>query len=158
MRTSTVEIPTPAGVANGFRAQPDDGRTPGVLLFMDAYGLRPTLEAMATQIAADGYTVLAPNLFYRAGTSPVPAMPDDSNQEERMRFFEKAMPLMMQLSPENLALDGGAYLDYLSAIAAPGPMVAVGYCMGVRCGWWVAAAHPDRVRALAGFHGGQLVT
>ena len=62
------------------------------------------------------------------------------------------------MTPEALAADGAAYLDYLEDAAAPGPVAITGYCMGARVGWRIAAAHPDRVAALAGFHAGGLVT
>src|SRR5881227_2008710 len=158
MPTSTVEIAAPEGVADAYLARPDDRRHPGVLFIMDAYGLRPTIDEMADRIAADGYVVLAPNVFYRAGRPPVVPLPDLSDPEQRAGFFQSIRPLIGQLTPERLAADGGAYLDYLTQVASPGPVAITGYCMGARVGWWVAAAHPDRVAALAGFHAGGLVT
>ena len=156
--TVTVEIETADGVAGAHLARPDDAPHPGVLLVMDAFGLRPTIERMADRIAAAGYVVLAPNVFYRAGRSPVPPAPDLSDPVERTRFFQSLRPLMDQLTPERLAADGAAYLDRLAEVAAPGPVAIAGYCMGGRVGWRIATAHPDRVAALAGFHVGGLVT
>ncbi len=124
---------------------------------MDAYGLRPTIEEMAERIAADGYVVLAPNVFYRGGRSPVVPMPDPTDPEERASFFRSIRPLLEQLTPQRLAADGAAYLDYLAEVLA-GPVAITGYCMGARVGWWIAAAHPDRVAALAGFHAGGMAT
>lgn len=158
MHSSTVEIATPDGVANAYLARPDDGHHPGVLFIMDAYGLRTTIEEMVDRIAADGYFVLAPNVFYRAGPSPVPPMPDMSNADDRSRFFQSLRPLMSELTPQRIAADGEAYLEFLRQAGAEGPMAITGYCMGARLGWRIAAAHPDRVAALAGFHAGGLVT
>ena len=76
MQSSTVEVTTPDGVADAYLARPDDERHPGVLFIMDAYGLRPQIEEMADRIAAEGYVVLAPNVFYRAGRAPVLPLPD----------------------------------------------------------------------------------
>jgi carboxymethylenebutenolidase len=146
--SSTVQIQTQDGVADAYLARPEDEPHPGVLLLMDAYGLRPVIEEMADRIAADGYVVLAPNVFYRAGRSPVNTGTD----------FQKIRPLMADLTPERLAEDGAAYLDYLAKVASPGPVAITGYCMGGRLGWRIAAAHPDRVAALAAFHTGGLVT
>jgi carboxymethylenebutenolidase len=146
--SSTVQIQTPDGAADAYLARPDDEPHPGVLLLMDAYGVRPVIEEMADRIAADGYVVLAPNAFYRAGPSPVKPGMD----------FQQIRPLMAELTPERLAADGAAYLDYLADVASPGPVAITGYCMGGRLGWWIAAAHPDRVAALAAFHTGGLVT
>jgi carboxymethylenebutenolidase len=156
--SSTVEITAPDGVADAYLARPDHGPHPGVLFIMDAFGLRPTIEEMADRIAADGYVVLAPNVFYRAGRSPVPPGRDLSDPEQNTSVLQSVRPFIDELTPERLAADGAAYLDYLGQAAAPGPVAITGYCMGVRVGWRIAAAHPDRVAALAGFHGARLVT
>ena len=158
MNSATVDIPTPDGVANAYLTRPDEQPHPAVLFIMDAYGLRPTIEEMADRIAADGYVVLAPNVFYRAGRSPVAPPPDLSDPEQRSSFFQSIRPLIDELTPERLAADGAAYLDYLQNVAAPGPAAITGYCMGARIGWRIATAHPDRVAALGGFHAGGLAT
>jgi carboxymethylenebutenolidase len=128
-----------------------------VLFIIDAFGLRPRIEEMADRIAQRGYVVLAPNVFYRAGRAPVLPMPDFSDPDGRARFFQQVRPLMEQLTPEAIARDGEAYLDFL-ADQAPGPVAITGYCMGGRLGFRIAAAHPDRVAALGAFHAGGLVT
>jgi carboxymethylenebutenolidase len=155
---SAVDIQAPDGVADGYLSRPDDdGRHRGVLFLMDAYGLRRRIEEMADRIAKRGYAVLAPNVFYRAGRSPVIEFPDMTSEEARGEFFGKVRPLMEQLTPDRLAADGEAYLDELAKVADE-PFAITGYCMGVRLGLRIAAAHPHRVAALAGFHGGGLVT
>jgi len=124
---------------------------------MDAFGLRPRIEEMADRIAERGYAVLAPNVFYRAGRAPVLPFPDMTEEGARGEFFKSVRPLMGELTAERMATDGAAYLDELAKVA-DGPVAITGYCMGARLGWRIAAAHPDRVAALAGFHGGGLVT
>jgi carboxymethylenebutenolidase len=157
MHSSTVDVPTPDGVADAYLTSPDEGRHPGVLFLIDAFGLRPRIEDMADRIAERGYTVLAPNVFYRTGRAPVLPMPDMSDPDGRASFMKSIRPLMQELTPERIVSDGGAYLDYLAGVAAE-PFAITGYCMGVRLGWRVAAAYPDRVAALGGFHGAGLVT
>jgi carboxymethylenebutenolidase len=158
MGSATLDIQTPDGVADAYLSTPDDGeRHPGVLFLMDAYGLRPQIEEMADRIAQRGYAVLAPNVFYRAGRSPVLPIPDFSTDDWRGEFFAKVRPLMAQLTPERLAADGAAYFDELAKVADE-PFAITGYCMGARLGLRIAAAHPDRVAAMGGFHGGGLVT
>jgi carboxymethylenebutenolidase len=158
MQSSTVEVLTAAGAADAYLARVDERPYPGVLFIMDAYGLRPTIEEMVNRIAADGYVVLAPNVFYRAGRSPVLPLPDLTDADERTRFFRSLRPLIEELTPERIADDGAAYLEHLAGVSAPGPVAITGYCMGGRIGWRIAAAHPERVAALAGFHVGGLVT
>jgi carboxymethylenebutenolidase len=145
---ATVEIAMPDGVADAYLARSDDQIRRGVLFIMDAFGLRPAIAQMVDRIAADGYVVLAPNVFYRAGRSPVEPGMD----------FAKIRPLIAELTPERLDQDGAAYLVYLSEVASPGPAAITGYCMGGRVGWWITVAHPDRVAALAAFHTAGLVT
>jgi carboxymethylenebutenolidase len=158
MRGEVVELQMPDGVADAYRTRPDDGDDhPGVLFLIDAYGLRPRIEEMADRIAARGYAVLAPNLFYRAGRAPVLPFPDMSDEGARTEFFKNVKPLMDELTPARLAFDGAAYLDALAHVADE-PFAITGYCMGARTGLRIAAAHPDRVAALACFHGGRFVT
>ncbi|MEA2273833.1 MAG: carboxymethylenebutenolidase [Solirubrobacteraceae bacterium] len=157
VHSTAVDIRTPDGVADAYLTRPDGERHPGVLLLMDAFGLRPRIEEMADRIAERGYVVLAPNVFYRRGRSPVPPIPDMTDEGARAEFMKALRPMMDELTPERVAADGAAYLDELGKMAEE-PFALTGYCMGARLGLRIAAAHPDRIGALAGFHGGGLVT
>jgi carboxymethylenebutenolidase len=158
MSGEMIDVTTKDGVANAYLSRPDDGeRYPAVLFVMDAFGLSPQIERMADRIAARGFVVLAPNVFYRAGLAPVGAMPDMSDPAERTRFMKGLMPLIQGLTPELIVRDGGAYLDLLEKVGH-GPVAITGYCMGGRIGWRIAAAFPDRVAALGCFHTAGLVT
>jgi carboxymethylenebutenolidase len=153
MERSTVDIPMPDGAADAYVARPDGDARPGVLLIMDAYGLRPAVEEIADRIAGDGYVVLAPNVFYRSARSPI--VPLDELGPD---VFETIRPMMEELTPERQARDGSAYLDYLGELGGQEPFAITGYCMGGRVGWWITAAQPERVAALAAFHTGGLAT
>jgi carboxymethylenebutenolidase len=157
MLSETIDIETADGVADAYLARPDDARRPAVLLVMDAYGLRPQIERMANRIAARGFVVLAPNVFYRAGRAPVFPLAGIGDPEQQGRLLQQARPLIGELTPERLARDGGSYLDRLEQ-AGRGPVAVTGYCMGGRVAWRIAAAYPERVAGLAGFHAGGLVT
>ncbi|HTQ12039.1 MAG TPA: dienelactone hydrolase family protein [Fimbriimonadaceae bacterium] len=158
----SIDIATPDGVSDARLAVPtENGRYPGVLFYMDAFGVRPTIDHWIERIAAEGFVALAPNLFYRSRRAPViDDMADLQDPEKRPRLFEGLRPMMSLLTPDNVARDAGAYLECLSDLpqTAPGPVGVTGYCMGARVGIVTAAAFPDRVAAMAGFHGGNLAT
>ena len=155
---TTIDIEMPDGVADAYVARPgDEERHPGVLFVVDAYGLRPQIEQMADRIADRGFVVLAPNVFYRHGRAPVVSLEGIGDPERRTEVFGRVMPLVRGLTADVVVRDAGAYLDALADLA-DGPVGVTGYCMGGRAGWHIAAAHPDRVAALGGFHVGGLVT
>ena len=101
LRTSTVDIETPDGIADAYLAAPDDeGRHPGVLFYMDAFGPRPRLEEMADRLAAEGYVVLVPHVFYREGRAPLIDTSSLKDPDARGRLFEQIRPWMAALTPE----------------------------------------------------------
>jgi carboxymethylenebutenolidase len=157
----TLQIPTPDGLADAFAAFPEDGgQHPGVLLYMDAIGLRPVLEELAGELAGHGYYVLVPNLFYRHGSAPVVEVPEFIGQDNRVEVFSRLMPMVHALTPELALRDAAAYLDFLTSRpeVGAGPVGVVGYCMGGALALRTAVAHPGLVAAVAGFHAGGLVT
>lgn len=154
-----MDIATEDGAADAYAVRPEAGGAhPGVLMYQDAFGLRPHLMAMADRLAAAGYLVLVPNVFYRHGRAPVVELPEYIDMAARPDIVEKVMPLMGSLTPEMVARDAGAYLQWFadSPLAVPGPVGITGYCMGARLALYTAGTHPDRVAAAAGFHGGNL--
>ncbi|WP_446215087.1 dienelactone hydrolase family protein [Micromonospora sp. IBHARD004] len=161
METTTVDVPTSDGVADAYLVRPDgDGPFPAVLVFMDAFGLRPRLAEMAERIAARGYVVLVPNLFYRAGRAPLVDLSGLADPERRGAIFGQLMPFIGALTPDAVARDAGAYLDFLEARedVAAGPVAITGYCMGGTNALRAIEAYPDRIAALASFHAGRVVT
>jgi carboxymethylenebutenolidase len=153
-----IDVVTSDGVADCYLARPgDDEGHSAVLFIIDGIGLRPRIEEMADRIAAAGYVVLAPNVFYRAGRAPLWETPDLADPEARSRFMQSIGPVMTSLTPDRIAADGGAYLDRLAELA-DGPVGITGYCFGGRLGWTITAAYRDRVAALGGFHTGRMVT
>lgn len=161
MPAKTLHIPTADGHADAFAAYPDHGdRHPGVLLYSDAFGLRPELQDRARQLAAHGYYVLVPNLYYRHAPAPVITLPGHISEEIRPAVIAELWPLIQAHSTERVLRDADAYLEFLTAQpeVATGPVGAIGYCLGAALAMRTATAHPDRVAALAGFHPGFLVT
>jgi carboxymethylenebutenolidase len=159
MKRETVDVSTRDGVADAYLSRPpgQDGNHPGVLFIIDAFGLRPRIEEMVDRIAERGFSVLAPNVLYRSGRASNMEIPDLQDPAQRDPFFARLKPAMAELTPERIASDGAAYLDYLDGVAIP-PFAITGYCLGGRLGWRIAAAYPERVAALAAFHTGGLVS
>jgi len=158
---TAVDITTEDGVADAYLAHPDDGLPrPGVLLYQDAFGLRPHLRSMADRLAGAGYTVLVPNVFYRHGRTPVFDLPEFIDPSARPEIFQQIGPVMQTLTPELAMRDAGAYLQWLadSPLVVDGPVALTGYCMGARLALFTAGTYPDRVAAAAGFHGARLAT
>ena len=153
-----IDVRTADGIADSYLAHPDDGRHPAVLLISDAFGLRPRIAEMAERIADQGYTVLAPNIFYRNGRAPLFEMPDLSVPENRAPFFARLGPLRAELTPDRALADIDSYLTFLSADphTEPGPAGVTGYCMGGRLALRAAGAFGDRIGAVGVFHAGRL--
>jgi carboxymethylenebutenolidase len=158
-----IEIPAAEGTAEALvaRASTATGPVPGVILYTDAFGLRPRIRQMAQRIADWGYVVLAPNVFYREGSiaelAPVLEM---STQEGREAAGKAAFPRVGRLTPDKALPDINAWVSALARLdgVAPGPIGTTGYCMGARLAVRTATSHPDVVAACGGFHGGGLAT
>lgn len=156
-----IEVQAASGPAEAWVSTPDgSGTHPGVLLYMDAIGLRPRLHEMAERIASWGYVVLVPNVFYRDGTAAQTSPTEELDSDEaRSAFFEGAMPRVNGLTPDQSRPDTDAWLAALTERDdVSTPVGVVGYCMGVRLAIRAAGDHPELVAACAGFHGGGLVT
>jgi carboxymethylenebutenolidase len=156
-----IEIATDGGSAEAYVARPaGEGPHPGVLLFIDAIGLRPRIAEMAQRIADWGYVVLVPNVLWRSGTAEETTPKADLTQPgEREAFFAKAMPRVRALSADLAEADIGVYLRTLRGLpgVAGGPVGVTGYCMGARLAVRAANLDPG-VAAVGAFHGGGLVT
>jgi carboxymethylenebutenolidase len=151
---TTLELDLPDGTAEAYLT----GSGPGVLLFIDAIGLRPQIERMCDRIADWGYTVLAPNTLYRSGTAAETSPDGDLRAPgAREEFFQHTGPRMAELTTERLEGDIPAYLAALREHSDGTEVGVVGYCMGARLAVRAANLDPEVVAA-AGFHGGGLVT
>ncbi|OZD04841.1 dienelactone hydrolase [Rhodococcus sp. 06-235-1A] len=155
MPTKTIHIPMADGRADVFAAFPEHrGPVPGVLMYPDAFGIRPVLRDMAEKLAAHGYYVLVPNIFYRHGPAPLVALPAYIGEEARPDIVDRLMPLVHQHTAERTGRDADAYLRFLAGQpeVKDGPIGVVGYCIGGLLATRTAA-HSSRVAAVAAFHG-----
>ena len=157
---TNVEIKTPDGTCDAAFIHPKTGAHPGVLVWPDAFGLRPSMREIGKRIAAEGYSVLVPNPFYRVAKAP---FSDASNFNfQNPADMAKLRPLMASVNaPGNAEKDAAAYVAFLDAqkeVNKAKKIGTQGYCMGGPLVVKTAAALPDRIGAGASFHGGGLVT
>src|ERR1700686_4706315 len=153
-----VEIKTPDGTCDAAFIHPKSGSHPGVLIWPDAFGLRPSMRDMAKRIAAEGYSVLVPNPFYRVTKAPF----TDASNFNFATDMGKIQPLMASVNapgnPEKDAIAYVAFLDAQKQVNKSKKIGTQGYCMGGPLVVRTAAALPNRVGAGGSFHGGGLVT
>jgi carboxymethylenebutenolidase len=152
MSKRDIEIKTKDSTARASLHAPG-GAKAGVILYMDAFGLRPALDDMAERLSGQGYAVLVPDLFYRhAPYGPLDAKTafSDERTANQIRSMIGATTQGMTQS------DTSAFLDALAGQGVSGPIGTVGYCMGGARALNAAAAYPDRIKAAASFHGGNL--
>ena len=152
---SNLDVTTPDGVADSYFVHPSSGAHPGVLIWPDAFGLRPAKRQMAKRLAESGYSVLVVNQYYRSQRAPIVSTTNFA--EERATL----MPLMGSLNADTQTADAKAFVSFLDSQApvdSNRKMGTMGYCMGGPFTMRTAAAVPDRVGAAASFHGGGLVS
>jgi len=153
-----VEVVTPDGKADCYFVHPSTGAHSGVIVWPDAFGLRPAMRRMGERLARSGYSVLVVNPYYRTAKAPIlPEGADFADPTTR----DTIMSMMATLSAQTHATDAKAFVDYLDAqpsVARDRKMGATGYCMGGAITMRTAAARADRIGAAASFHGGRLVT
>jgi carboxymethylenebutenolidase len=153
-----VEIKTPDGTCDAAFIHPKSGSHPGVLIWTDAFGLRPSMRAMGKRLAAEGYSVLVPNPFYRVAKNPF----TDASTFNFATDRAKITPLMASVNaPGNAEKDAVAYVAFLDAqkqVNTKKKIGTQGYCMGGPLVMKTAAALPDRIGAGGSFHGGGVAT
>jgi carboxymethylenebutenolidase len=154
-----VMIKMPDGTCDAAFIHPTTGSHPAVLIWADAFGLRPSMREIGKRIAGEGYSVLVPNPFYRVAKAPVVANVSTFNFQTDM---PKIQPLMASINAPGAAeKDAAAYLAFLDAQSQVNKSKKIGtqgYCMGGPLVVKTAAALGSRVGAGGSFHGGGLVT
>ena len=153
-----VDIKTPDGTCDAYFVHPTKGASPGVLVWPDIFGLRPTFKDMAKRLAESGYAVLVINPFYRVQKAPTSAPNPDFNDPATRKAL---MGLAGGLTPETAIIDAKAFVPWLdsqAAVSKKHKMASTGYCMGGPFTLRTAATFPERIGAGATFHGGGLVT
>lgn len=156
MVEQNLQLTTSDGTVDAVLFTPNASKAlPGVLHIPDIASIRESHRAMARRLAAEGYSVLMPNPFYRTGRPPVFSPEIKRGTPEWMKRMQE---MIAPLTPERLEKDLCVYLDYLMSrpSTAMGKVGAVGYCIGGGTALRAAGVKPDRVGAVASFHGGGL--
>ena len=151
---SDVTITTSDGTAEAYFVRPATGTAPGVLVWPDIFGLRPAFRQMGKRLAESGYAVVVVNQFYRARKLPI--APNGANTP-----IPELLPLAQALNETTHMTDAKAFVAWLDnqpSVAKDKKIGTQGYCMGGPMAFRTAAAMPDRVGAVASFHGAGLVT
>jgi carboxymethylenebutenolidase len=152
------DIAMPDGSVQAILYRPDEAKAyPGVLFLTDIFGIRPANQGMAQRLAAKGYAVLMPNVFYRHGRLPLLDFEFKKGEERSM----KAMNALFAAEPnDKMGPDGALYADFLLARkgVSGGQIAVVGYCFTGAMALRTAAQIPDKIAAMASFHGGRLVS
>jgi carboxymethylenebutenolidase len=149
-----VTVKTPDGTADSYFVHPTTGTAPAVLVWPDIFGLRPAFRQMGKRLAESGYSVLVVNPFYRVKKAP-------TAENGAATAIQQLMPLAQALTETTHMNDAKAFIAWLDqqpSVAKNRRVGTQGYCMGGPIAFRTAAAVPDRVGAVASFHGGGLVT
>jgi carboxymethylenebutenolidase len=151
---SEVTVTTPDGSADCYFVHPTSGTAAGVLIWPDIFGLRPAFRQMGKRLAESGYSVLVVNPFYRVKKAP-------TAEAGGATPLQDVMPLARGLNETTHMTDAKAFVGWLDqqpSVAKNRKIGTQGYCMGGPIAFRTSAAVPDRVGAVASFHGGGLVT
>jgi carboxymethylenebutenolidase len=149
-----VTVTTPDGMCDAYFVHPASGTAPGVLVWPDIFGMRPAFRQMGKRLAESGYSVLVVNPFYRVKKAPTA----DAGSATPI---PQLLPLAQALNETTHMTDAKAFIGWLdqqASVAKNKKVGTQGYCMGGPIAFRTAAAVPDRVGAVASFHGGGLVT
>jgi carboxymethylenebutenolidase len=149
-----VTVTTPDGTADCYFVHPASGAAAGVLVWPDIFGLRPAFRQMGKRLAESGYSVLVVNPFYRVKKAPT-APNGAATPIADVRPLAQGLNETTHLSDAKAFI---AWLDQQASVAKNRKVGTQGYCMGGPIAFRTAAAVPDRVGAVASFHGGGLVT
>jgi carboxymethylenebutenolidase len=154
-----VMVPTPDGSADAALFYPaGKGSWPAVLMWPDILGLRPVFRDMGRRLAGAGYTVLVPNPFYRTRRAPIVSGPFDFNDPKQL---QPLLALKATLTDAAVDRDAAAFITFLDKQKQVNKRRAAGvqgYCFSGPFAFRTAAVRSERIRAVATFHGGGLVT
>ena len=133
------------GSFSGYLATPSAGKGPGIVVIQEIFGVNAGMRRIADDLAAQGYTALCPDLFWRQEPG---IQLTDKSKEEWARAFE----LYKGFDPAKGVDDLKASLAALRKHpACTGKVGAVGYCLGGLLAYLMATR--TDVDASVGYYG-----
>lgn len=144
MITGVVSYPGPGSDAlMGYWAYQEGGQPrPAIIVIQEWWGLNEHIKDVARRFAAEGYVVLAPDLYHGVVTTE----PDEARKQA------------MALSSSEAVAEIQAAIDYLKGQDfVNGRFGVVGFCMGGGLVLQTAANSPD-IQAAVPFYGSPLST
>lgn len=142
--TNWIDIQTGDGTFQAYLALPRGGKGPGIVLIQEIFGVNAHIRGVAEQYAADGYVVLAPDLFWRQGAH-IELGYDDAD-------WKKAVALKQKTDTGKAVADVAATIAALRARDGVDRVVSIGYCFGGLLSYLTAAN--GGVDAAVAYYGG----
>jgi carboxymethylenebutenolidase len=161
MNSKMIDIKTTDGICDAYITSPNEDRTyPAAIMYMDAFGIRPSLCEMADRLASHGYFVLLPNLFYRIRRAPVLDVQFPVTPERMPEAVQQFMTILAAFQVGAFLKDAKSFIDFLDnqPHVRSEKIGLTGYCLGGSLALRTGAHFPTRIAALAGFHAGNLAT
>ncbi|MGD9895487.1 MAG: dienelactone hydrolase family protein [Candidatus Methylacidiphilaceae bacterium] len=143
VRSSWVDLEAADGSRfSGFLARPVvPGSYPGILVFMEAFGVNRHIRNVTERIAEQGYLALAPDLYHRSA----------SRWEGSYEDFSQASTHLQQVTLDHLAADIQGGYRWLGASGAGQSIGAIGFCFGGKVAFLGSTVVP--LRAACSFYG-----
>jgi len=131
-----VEFQANGGTANGYLAEPESGKGPGLVVLQEWWGVDDHIRDVCDRFAKEGFFALAPD-FFRGETTD---QPDEAQQK------------MMAMSMDQAEKDMRGAVNYLAEHeGVEGGIGAVGFCLGGGLAVWTASVNP-KVAAVSSFY------
>jgi carboxymethylenebutenolidase len=142
--TRWIDIQGDDGTFQAYQALPRGGKGPGIVLIQEIFGVNAHIRSVAEQYAADGYVVLAPDLFWRQGAH-IELAYDETD-------WKKAVALKGATDTDKAVADVAATIRALRGLEGVDRVASIGYCFGGLLSYLTAAA--GIVEAAVAYYGG----
>lgn len=149
IQTETVTVTNGSLQIEAYRAQPQQGEWPGVIVFQEVFGVNAHIRAVTERIAQLGYVAIAPALYQRQ--APGFEVGYTPTELEEGRTYKNLTTATELLSDVQATL---AYLKQRPNITDA--FGTIGFCFGGHVAY-LAATLPD-IKATASFYGAGIAT